>query len=204
MPENNSPKTSEESGKVISGSVKKEKKPLKQRLVGFLFSNKLDSIGTYLLQYVIGPSLKDLIYKLGENALSMALYDNGGGPRGGQYIPNKGYQPGYDPHKYNTISTPNVAYSQSRPISPASRCNLEDYSFDSKDDAYRLLDRLSVDLGQYGHVSVADFYRYAGITPPEGNWAISNIGWYSLTEAHPIPCTDGRWIIHMPPIQQFR
>ena len=61
----------EKPSKVIKGTAKLEKRTPAKKLVNFLFSDKLDSIGTYLTYEVLGPSLRNLAYQLGVGALQM-------------------------------------------------------------------------------------------------------------------------------------
>ena len=199
----------ESSGKVIKGTAKIEKRTLSKKLVDFLFSDKIDSIGLYLLQEVLGPSLRDLLYRTIVGAASMSIY---GGMQNG--APGSALSQRYsgakrDPVPYNTMSNgyygPSYGYSPApQPGIYAPRMSLNDISFDTKDDAYLVLDRMNHEIGRYQKVRVADFYIFAGITGQEGNWALQGNGWYDLRDAKPIMRTDGRWIIDFPPIQPLR
>lgn len=191
--------------KVIKGSAKVDKPKLSKKVIGFLFSDKLDSIGTYLAQCIIGPSIKQLIYNMTTGALQMALFNGGAAPQSsGVYIPGYGYQNARrdPPTPYNTMSNP--GYAQPQPGLYGPRVTLNDISFDSRDDAYLVLDRMARELNRYGKVRVADFYTFAGITGQEGNWTLQANGWYSLADAHPMLRTDNRWIIEFPPVQPLR
>ena len=118
------------------------------------------------------------------------------------YIPGYGYQPGRrDPLSYNSVSNPGYAqpmgYQQQRVA-------LGDISFDTKDDAWLVLDRMGREIQRYGKVRVADYYNFAGVTGQESNWALQSSGWYMLGDAHPMMRTDGRWVIEFPPVQSLR
>ena len=196
-----------QSGKVIKGTAKIEKPPLNKRIVNFLFSDRIDSIANYLGTYILGPSLKDLIFKMGTGALQMALF---GGLNGvmnpnntGNYIPGYGYQTARrDPFPYNQMSTP-PGYAQPTPNMYPQNVSINDVSFDTKDDAYLVLDRMQNDLRRYGKVRALDFYNAAGISGQEGNWTLQGYGWYSLDGTMPIMRTDGRWMISFPPMQML-
>ena len=194
----------EETGKVIKGSVKVEKKSLGRKLTDFLFSDKLDSVSNYLTYYILGPSLKDLIYRMGTGALQMVLFGgNTAGSQGGSYIPGYGYQPVRrdPPNPYYPAMNP--GYAQPQPGIYQQRVSLGDISFDTRDDAQLVLDRMNREIGRYGKVRVADFYTFAGITGQESNWTLQGSGWYSLANVYPMMRTDGRWIINFPPAQQI-
>jgi hypothetical protein len=85
----------------------------------------------------------------------------------------------------------------------APKIDMSMISFDTKDDAWLILDRMQREIARYKRVRVADFYNYAGITGQEGNWTLSSTGWYNLQDAHPVMRTDGRWIIDFPPVQSI-
>lgn len=199
----------EPASKVVKGGVQIDKPSFKKKVVKFLFTDKLDAVGNYLAYYILGPSLKDLIFKLGNGALQMALYGGqqgygGIGMNGGSYIPGYGYQPvRRDPVPYNNMyqQPPYPGYANPAP-GPANwnnRIGLNDISFDTRDDAYLVLDRMNRELQRYHRVRVADFYIYAGITGQEGNWTLQSTGWTDLSSARPVPRTDGRWMIEFPP-----
>lgn len=187
--------------KVIQGNAKMEKPKISKKVIDFLFSDKIDSVFNYLTYYILGPSLKDLIFKMGTGALQMALF---GGQGGGNMPPMGGYMNQYstarrDPNYYSNMSNP--SYAQPQPGIYQQRVSLNDISFDTRDDVLLVLDRMNRELQRYGRVRVADFYTFAGITGQEGNWTLQGNGWYSLNDAHPIMRTDGRWIADMPPVQ---
>ena len=192
--------------KVIQGSAKVEKQSLGKKMINFLFSDKIDSVANYLAYYILGPSIKDLVFKMGTGALQMALFGGQGGPQ----MPPMGYQTqnyNYsgarrDSLAYNMMTNP--GYAQSQPGLYQQRIGLNDISFDTKDDAWLVLDRMNRDIGRYGKVRVADFYTYAGISGQEGNWTLQANGWYSLNGVNPMMRTDGRWIIDFPPAQNLR
>lgn len=197
----------EPAAKVVKGGVKIDKPPLGKRIVNFLFTDKLDAIGNYLAYTILGPSLKQLVFQLGSGALSMALFGGnspgGIGMGGGTYIPGYGYQSvRRDPIPYNNMyQSPPPGYANPAP-GPANwggHVGLNDISFDTKDDAYLVLDRMNRELMRYHRVRVADFYTYAGITGQESNWTLQSTGWTDLTTASPVQRSDGRWMIMFPP-----
>lgn len=198
--------TEEPEAKVINGTAVVEKQKFGKKVVNFLFSDKLDSVANYLTYYILGPNLKDLVYKLITGATQMALYGGQGGN-----TPPIGFNSGYngariDPMAYNMMSnmSPPPGYAQPQPGIYQQRVTLNDISFDTKDDAWLVLDRMNREIMRYGKVRVADFYTYAGITGQEGNWTLQGNGWYSLQGVMPIMRTDGRWIIDFPPVQSLR
>ena len=198
---NEEPKT-----KVIHGSARVEKQSLGKKMVGFLFSDKIDSVANYLTYYILGPSLKDLVFKMATGGLQMVLF-GGNNQIQPPYPGYGGYSNGYmqarrDPVPYSQMSNP--GYAQPQPGFYQPRIGLNDISFDSKDDAYVVLDRMNREIMRYGKVRVADFYTFAGITGQENNWTLQGNGWYDLNTAHPMMRTDGRWVIEFPPVSSIR
>lgn len=197
--------------KVIKGNAQIDKPSFGKKIIDFLFTDKMDSVAGYLASYILGPGLKELIFKLGTGALQMALFNGQGGaqmpPLGWNNSVNNGWSNGYatarrDPTPYNMMMS--NGYAQPQPGLVVQRMDLNNISFDSKDDVYRVLDRMNQDIKRYGMVRVADFYTYAGITGQESNWTLQGNGWCDLNYARPMMRTDGRWIIDFPPVVPLR
>lgn len=205
MPENNNYINEEPKEKVIKGTAKIEKKSFSKKVVDFLFSSKIDDMGSYIFQTYIKPGVGNLLYSVVVGAAGMMFGRGGGIPQGGFYQPGVGYQPGRrDPVPYNQMGNQGYGYAQPQPVGYGQRMSINDVSFDTKDDAYLVLDRMAREISRYGKVRVADFYIFSGVTGQEGNWALQANGWYNLADAHPILRTDGRWIIDFPPVQNLR
>lgn len=189
----------------FKGDVKVEKKTFGKKVVDFLFSDKIDSIGTWVAYTIVGPALKSLLYNSITGALQMTLW--GGNNQQnitGSYIPGVGWQPQggrRDPVNYNQPQ--NMGYAQPGPGIYQQPNNINGISFGNRDDAYVVLDRMNRDLARYGKVRVADYYLYCGVTGQESNWALQSTGWYNLMDAKPIMRTDGRWILQLPPVQNI-
>lgn len=195
----------------IKSYVKVEKPTLKKRVLGFLFSDKIDSIGSYLTNYILGPSLRELGFRMITGAAQMALFGNGTVQNPNNV--NNGLLPGWGMQNrpniipYNTFSQPQPTYVQS-PIMPQPGMSVgfggtNEVTFATKDVANVVLDRMKNVLATYGKCKVADFYRSAEISPPANNWTLESNGWYDLSTAQPIMTTDGRWILGLPAVRQL-
>jgi len=182
-------------GNKYKGQFKVEKKTLAQRCINFLFSDKIDSIGNYLVYDIIGPTFRDLIYKSFVGAIGMAIYGsvtNPGNPLEQKYAGAR--------RDYSSMSRPGPSqFNVQTPMQPQYGYGIYDITFDTKDIALYYLDRLQAYIAKYGKVRVKDFYDDVGYTPPPGNWAIEGAGWYNLTGVTAIPTSNGRWIIDFPP-----
>lgn len=195
---------------VVKGTVHVDKPRFSKKVINFLFSDKIDSIGNYLITSILGPDLKNLVFRMVTGGVQMALFGGNtvsGYPGPSPYVPGyNGYQNARrDPIPYNTMGAPGYqyGYAQPQPTVMTPRIDISNISFDTKDDAWRVLDRMGHELRRYGKVRVADFYTFAGVTGQDGNWVIQGTGWYDLNGANPVMRTDGRWIIQFPPIQNL-
>ena len=197
----------EKPSKVIKGSAKLEKRTPTKKIVNFLFSDKLDSIGTYLMYEVLGPSLRNLAYQLGVGALQMTFFGNNRPPMGA-VPPSQQYSGAR--RDYGAYSNPGYGYAQPpQPVIAApngyrQRLMPNDISFDTADDANLVLDRMRMQLQKFGKVFLRDMYEFCGITAEQDNWTLSSYGWYDLNSAHPIQRTDGRWMIQFPDPMMLR
>ena len=197
----------EKPSKVIKGSAKLEKRTPTKKIVNFLFSDKLDSIGTYLMYEVLGPSLRNLAYQLGVGALQMTFFGNNRPPMGA-VPPSQQYSGAR--RDYGAYSNPGYGYAQPpQPVIAApngyrQRLMPNDISFDTADDANLVLDRMRMQLQKFGKVFLRDMYEFCGITAEQDNWTLSSYGWDDLNSAHPIQRTDGRWMIQFPDPMMLR
>ena len=188
----------------LKGKVEVKKKKTSKKIVDFLFSNKLDDMGSYLVQSFIKPGIANLFYNTIVGAAG-ALFRPG---NAGYYQnnTNSNQPPWIAPQtNYSGLST-QAYWGQQRPVTVAQSPYANDYKsviFTYRDDALTAIDRLAHNISVYGRASVSDFYRAAEVSPPLGNWAIDNVGWHTVQGAHPVMTTDGRWVIEMPPVQNL-
>ena len=184
----------------LKGQFKVEKKSLSKRLINFLFSDKIDSIGNYLIYDILGPTLRDLLYKSVVGAAGMTIY---GSVRDTGNAMERKYAGARQDYSAMSRPGPNQFYAQTQ-ATPQYGYGIYDISFNTKDDALYQLDRLQVLIAKYGKVRVKDFYTDVGYTPPPGNWALDGAGWYNLDNVTAVPTSNGRWIIDFPPPVSIR
>lgn len=187
----------------LKGKAEVKKKKASQKVIDFLFSNRLEDMGTFLVQTILGPGLRNLFYNVGVGALGVMFRQNGG------YYPNNtnNSQPYWTPPQTNYSGLSTQAYwNQQRPVTIAQGPYVNDYKsviFTYRDDALTVIDRLANQINKYGRVTVRGFYDAAEVSPPLNNWAIDGTGWHTVQGAHPVMTSDGRWIIEMPPVQNL-
>lgn len=192
----------------IKDFVKVEKPTLKKKVLGFLFSDRIDSIGSYLLTSVAGPALKTLVFNMITGATQMALFGNSTvqNVNGSNLIPGLGLQNRPNIFNYSALSQqPTFVQSpiMAQPAMTTGYAITNEVSFTTKDVANTVLDRMKNLLMLYGKVKIGDFYRSAEVSPPANNWTLESNGWYDLSGAQPIMTTDGRWILSLPPVRQL-
>lgn len=182
--------------KVIKGTAKVEKLTPTKKVVKFLFSDKIDSIGKYLTYEVLGPSLRNMAYQLGLGALQMAFFGNNRPPVNGPLPPSQQYSGAR--RDYGAYSNPGYAAPPQPMVQQnafGNRIMPNDISFDTQDDALLVLDRMRGMIQKYGKVFLRNYYEFSGITGQADNWTLGSYGWYDLTNVQIVPRIDGRWMI---------
>lgn len=166
----------EHSEPVAKGTRKK--KGLGRKLSETFIADDASSVKEYVIFDVLVPALKDTLYDIVSNSVSMFLFGGSGGSR--RSTPNR---------SYNSISTSRRRLksveepSRGPRIRPEDRKALyfDDIEFESITDANKVLNKLLWRLDEYKVVTVADFYDYAGITP---DYTDSKYGWDDLRDAY--------------------
>ena len=165
--------------KVVTGAVKTKKKSEARKLADVFVAEDMSNVGSFILNDVVVPAIKKLIYDAGKNALEMSLF---GGPRKGDRDsrgPQVSYRQYYDNDRFDD-----------RPRARA-RLDFDDLTFANRGDAERVLDEMIGTVRRYGLVTVADMYEMAGERQP---YTSNNYGWMSLRGADVERCRDGYYL----------
>ena len=165
--------------KVVTGAVKTKKKSEARKFADVFIAEDMSSVGSSILNDVVIPALKKLIYDAGKNALEMSLF--GGTRRGdrdsrGAQVSYRQY---YDNDRFD--DSPRTR----------SRLDFDDLTFANRGDAERVLDEMIETVRRYGLVTVADMYEMAGERQP---YTSNNFGWMSLRGADVERCRDGYYL----------
>lgn len=184
-------KTSE---KVISGQATRKKKGLGKKFAETFIADDAGSVGEYVIFDVLVPAMKDTLYDIVANTVSMFLF--GGGAR----RPSGGYSRHTDYSSYSStrrMPKSSSGASRGRQIRDEDRKSLsfDEIEFDNIADANKVLDKLMWRLDEYGQVTVADFYDYCGITP---DYTETKYGWYGLEGAYVKRGYGGRYYVILP------
>ena len=191
----------------IKGMSRIEKPTIKKRVVDLLFSDKIESLGTYIFHTYIGPGLLSIGYNAivgAAGAIFQGRSTNLGAPAqsSGSYVPGLGWQPSgaQNPYQYNRPYNP--GYSNIQSAYPASVAYY-DITFQTEDAARIAISRMQEVMSKYQKVRIADFYDAAEVSKDGSNWTLNANGWRSLANVYPVLLPNGRWKIEMPPVQQL-
>lgn len=159
--------------KVVKGKTSVKKQSEMSKIAGSIISEECKSIKDYAIYDVMIPVIKDTISQLVKGAVDMIFYGEvkaGKGGRGGS---------GYSKVSYSDYYDKGSRRSDARRL--PERVSYDNVSFESRDDALEVLDRMDEIVEQYGVVRVADLFEMAGMS---GNGPTDhNYGWYSTKNA---------------------
>ena len=150
---------------VVSGNVTKQTKKKHSFLAG-----DIHDAGAYVLSDVIVPALKNLLYDSISKGMSEVIF-------GEDRSPSRHNGTRFN---YNSISRRDDDDRVVRRPARSSTYDYSDLSFDSKEDAERVLETMCDIMDQFNYVSVGDMYDAAGqqTMSTDFDW-----GWTSLRSA---------------------
>lgn len=189
FPSNQDPKTSDtppEKPKLqaVTTSAVQRKMSIGRRIKNALVVDDAQSIGAYLLEDVVIPTVKTLISDIAVGAIERALYGEARGrPMSSSRISGRGYTP------YNRIyssgsraTPPDDGPGDKRELSRDARRSHDfgEIVFESRAEAYEVLDRLNDQIKSFDVATVGDLLDLSGITAThvDENW-----GWRTLATA---------------------
>lgn len=178
--------------------VKKFSEPLttdvkldKKSTAGGLFAQDLKTTARNVGTDIVLPGIKNLVVNIFKNAIDVLFFGRSSRPGQGGYTNYSGYS---YPSRTVTYTT-DYRNPQMNPIRNTVAM-VNDYKFSERGLAEDALFMMKDAIGQYGKVSVADFYDLVGQTSQhtDNNW-----GWYDLTQAVVTRTFDGMYRIQFPP-----
>lgn len=160
--------------KVVKGKAKTKKKSELSKIASNIISEEAKSIKEYAIYDVVIPVVKDTITQLIKGSIDMLFY---GEVRGGSSSRRSSsnasrisYRDFYDDRN-----------SRRDMHRTSDRYSYDDITFEYRQDAEEVLNRMDEIVEQYGVVTVADLFDLAGIT---GNgYTDQNYGWTSTRSA---------------------
>lgn len=170
--------------KVVTGVVNTKKKSELKKFAGNLISEDAHNLGTYLLQDVLIPALKNTIEDIVTKGIRMFLRGDTGERRGGTSASKVSYRSYYEGDR--------------RYAEPTRTRNAFDYDeliFQTRGDAELVLESMRDILDTYPVASVADFYELANVS--NNNPQTHKYGWTDISSARVVSDRDG-YTIKMP------
>lgn len=189
--------------RVESDNVKPIKRSFWKRVKDALFSEKVSSVGDYILKNVFVPAIKKLIVDSGTNALNMTVYgDARPGSNGRSHVENASY---YESNRIGIRATP--YYNRSNRFTSL----LSDKKFDKETIEAMMDEILAIERSSdSGFVSVTDL---ALIVPPRASFETTHLdknwGWYGLNSNCIVSLgkdIDGIdwYMLDLPPAREYR
>ena len=176
--------------KVVTGNVTVKKRGFFKRFKKSMVSEDAENVGGYVIQDIIIPTVKDLIFDAARGALEMILWGNTSGRRGRKG--NVPYNSLNEKSTYQYNGRTNVSSREEK----RSRRNynyfdISEMVFDRRSDAEDVLYQLRMVLEEYPSVSVANFYDVLDMSAP---YTAENYGWTDLKDADVRKCKGGYYL----------
>jgi hypothetical protein len=180
--------------KVITGSVRKQKRPLSKKFAEVFLEDDTKSVGNYIFHDVLIPAAKALISDVIGGGVEMLLFgERRGRASSSLYRDGNRTRVNYGSSYRSLDRDPR---DRGRDISRVSRVrhDFDEIVFETRGEAEEVLSRL-VDLTRdYNQATVADLYQLVGITE---NFTDNNYGWTNLSSSSVSRVRDG-YVINLP------
>lgn len=172
--------------------AQRRKRGLVGNVAAALFNDGSNSIGQYILNEVVIPTVKTMIEDGVKGAIDMVLY-NGTGHRSS----SRDRDSGNSRVSYGSYYKGGSERRERRGYGRGDRFNLNEIFFKRGDDADDVLSALCDELEEYESVSVATFFDIAGING--ATWTHNKWGWTDLSKAYCTHTRDGYMIVFPDP-----
>lgn len=147
------------------------------------YLESLKSILPLLWSETILPGIQDIVYHSGVEGLNHVIYRDEGAAPVSSSVPRRGGRTNY-----------NKASTKAKRLNGPTIETVDKIAFETKEFAIEVLDSLYEILGQYGEVTVAEYYEAAGVTR---NFTNRNWGWTNLRGSNVVRHSEG-WVILLP------
>lgn len=177
---------------ISGGATKSTGKKERGRIAELLDLGEHDTVKDYVIQDIIIPSFKDVLYEIINGAAEMYLFS-------GTKRPSKVGKIGGGPTPYSTIfgnkNTKNKHRERDNDENKKERMSYSDVTYESKEKATKVYFKLVDALEEYDQITVADLYEYSGL---DSEWTDWNWGWTSLNGVGVSRLRGGRYMIDLP------
>lgn len=186
---NKSKKKRELPKQTVKGDVRVKKKTTGRRIIESAMAEDLGSIKKHVIEEVIDPSIREIIFNVIKDGLELGLFGKQGRKRGSGSSGHSSYGSYYK----------SGGQSSSRPVGnrPARRTayELEEIEFDYKEDAENVLDELCEEIASYGNVTGEVLCSLLG---RDANYTDRKYGWTDLSTARIDRIRGGSYILSLP------
>lgn len=176
--------------KVVTENVTVKRRGFFKRFKKSMVSEDAENVGGYVIQDIIIPTVKDLIFDAARGALEMILWGNTSGGQG-----RKGNVPYNSLNEKSTYQYNGRTNASSREEKRSRRnynyFDISEMVFDRRSDAEDVLYQLRMVLEEYPSVSVANFYDVLDMSAP---YTAENYGWTDLKNADVRKCKGGYYL----------
>ena len=169
---------------VVSAPAEKKKNPIRD-------------IGGNIIETVVKPTFKSMLYNAFTNGLSMALFGRTNGTNntfGGKVT----YLDGSTNYvNYSAYANGNVdRFGGVTNFSAKSVAQYEEIEFETESDARAVLETMKEDNARYGFVKVSSYYEYARY---KSQWSTNNYGWTNVRNCEvKYNAMHNKWYINLP------
>lgn len=172
---------------VISGPTHEKKK---SKIASALISDEAKNVRPHVVNEVVIPKLKEMVFYAITDALQMTLGINAKG-----FVKNfvgGGSKASYTQYFSNQPTTAAKMTSE-----PRDAFEYNNIAFESRSDAEAVLDAMwEIVNSQYGSVSILDFYDLS--QHPTNNYNLANYGWRDLTGTRVVRTMEGFYALTLP------
>lgn len=176
--------------KVVSGNTTVKKEGAFEKFAHSFMQEDAKTIGGFVWSDVVVPAIKTTIADVVKNSLDMLFWGKSGGRSTNVPAGRFSYNSVYKSQQQSQAR--NASYQQNK------NYYYDDISFETRDDAVKVLKSMKEELAVYNTVSVAAFFDYAGRSR-DGRYADTDNkwGWTDLSGAKAYP-SGGRWYVELP------
>jgi len=159
---------------IVTGRVTRKKQPLGKKFKESFFNTDGVQIGDYILNDVLLPGAKQIVYDIVMNGLGLSLF--------GQTMSHTTKRHGGSSGLTNYRSASNKS-PQQRTISNRAKAthSFDDILIDDKFEAEGVLEMMAVLIDEYDQCTVADLYSMVSITSTHAD---KKYGWTNISSAY--------------------
>lgn len=178
--------------KVVKGVAKTRKQSEFKKIAGAMITDEVKSIKDHTIYQIIIPTIVDTISQIVKDAIDLTFRGEVGASSRSSSRVVGGSSRNVSRVSYNSL------YDDRRDNRRVSdRYSYDEVTFETRDDAEKVLSCMEDVIDSYGVVTVADFFEFAGITGGNG-YTDRNYGWSNLRSAKIERLSANEWLIVTP------